>query len=647
MIPNQPPDDFCKFLFMDPGTTRSAALFVAVPGPADDDDPTRYRPRYVHFYDELMLYNATASEFAREVKKREGTTQFYDFVMDQRAGRQHPMGFDITVFEQYQQAFSKVDLVSMRGGPFEPGSDDVDGRELLLKQWMRDGTVVVAPHLVNLKKQMEDFFKKKTDPTKRELRGVTELIHCYDSATEVLTKAGWKPFAEASYYDELATVNLESDELEYQRPTQLIGRRHTGEMVKIGGKRGQKLDALVTPEHRMVIHPGGRRGPKIVLAKDLKYWDSIKLFCTWKGTDHSPTFTLPRTALSNTKRWTEAVSVDREDFAEFMGWYVAEGYSDDKPKCPGSGYRVCVFQVKESGKKELRSLLSRLPWRFVETPKGFQASSKQLWEYLHPFGKTADKFAPQWILDSPPNVIKRFLRGAILGDGNVHGKSGGWRYATTSRLLADQVQECAIKSGISASIRIEPPQPYSIRGRKGQGKRPQFHVISWTSKNGSLGRKEQNVISGTHYDGMVYCATVPNGTLIVRRNGRPMVCGNCAEYCAAYFENGLFWVNPVKLDKLDEKDECTEILKDLKASNWNMRESLLRARIRHDQEQLIECVVSTEGEFPGEPGDQQWWPKDQAVPAGWDVVDKNDHTKSQKYAALDYLRSRRQGHVVF
>ena len=32
------------------------------------------------------------------------------------------------------------------------------------------------------------------------------------------------------------------------------------------------------------------------------------------------------------------------------------------------------------------------------------------------------------------------------------------------------------------------------------------------------------------YEGPVYCATVPNGTLIVRRNGKPMVAGNCMRY---------------------------------------------------------------------------------------------------------------------
>jgi hypothetical protein len=37
------------------------------------------------------------------------------------------------------------------------------------------------------------------------------------------------------------------------------------------------------------------------------------------------------------------------------------------------------------------------------------------------------------------------------------------------------------------------------------------------------------VIYITPYSGMVYCVTVPNGTLVVRRNKKPMVCGNCID----------------------------------------------------------------------------------------------------------------------
>lgn len=44
---------------------------------------------------------------------------------------------------------------------------------------------------------------------------------------------------------------------------------------------------------------------------------------------------------------------------------------------------------------------------------------------------------------------------------------------------------------------------------------------------------EIKTIDAVPYDGTVYCATVPNGTLVVRRNKKVAMCGNCLEYIAA------------------------------------------------------------------------------------------------------------------
>ena len=40
--------------------------------------------------------------------------------------------------------------------------------------------------------------------------------------------------------------------------------------------------------------------------------------------------------------------------------------------------------------------------------------------------------------------------------------------------------------------------------------------------------------SASHYEGLVYCLSVPNTTLMVRRGGSPLIAGNCMEYLCAY-----------------------------------------------------------------------------------------------------------------
>jgi len=115
---------------------------------------------------------------------------------------------------------------------------------------------------------------------------------------------------------------------------------------------------------------------------------------------------------------------------------------------------------------------------------------------------------------------------------------------------------------------------------------------------------------------------------------------HCAEYTAAYFDRGLFWYPPKKLQRLTPKDEAVEVLKDLRSSNWSIKEAHVRAKIRHHDQMLLECRVTTDGDVPGDPGDQAWWPRDKPVPAGWEVVDRNEHTRAEKWAALDFLKKR-------
>ena len=73
---------------------------------------------------------------------------------------------------------------------------------------------------------------------------------CYDRKTEVLTEYGWVRWP---YYDgvtKLATVNLESGLLEYQKPTKLYKYKYEGKMECC---KSQSIDYCVTPNHKMVV----------------------------------------------------------------------------------------------------------------------------------------------------------------------------------------------------------------------------------------------------------------------------------------------------------------------------------------------------------------------------------------------------------
>jgi DNA methylase len=92
-------------------------------------------------------------------------------------------------------------------------------------------------------------------------------------------------------------------------------------------------------------------------------------------------------------------------------------------------------------------------------------------------------------------------------------------YKTTSNRLAGDVQELLLKLGHSASV-----SRVSVTGREQW--RPIWNVTRRTSVETTIFPTKHGAL--VPYDGWVYCCTVePHHTLVVRRNGRPAVCGNC------------------------------------------------------------------------------------------------------------------------
>lgn len=538
------PAEWCRYAYVDPGYRRCAVLFVAVSPPPEDT---------LVIYDELYLKDCDAELFAQRMKIATQNQSMQAFMLDMHGGLITQMAAGKTVMQQYSEALQRHNVKSIgTGSGFLLANDDKTAGLLAGQGLLRvreNGTSklrVIPERCPNFIWEIKRYHRKRIKGVVQEAADDSKdnhLMDCFDSETEVLTENGWMPFSEIRMGDSLATVNLESNMIEYQNPTDLIAKPHIGNMIRFGG---HKLDAMVTPTHRMVVYPkkgykgydGGK--PVVKLAQDVTVWDSIKLNGKWNGNLTSDGLVvIPKCG------GAAEVSVGAGDLAELIGWYVAEGCCERKIQMPGRGYQVVISQLKQGGRDSLRRLFAKLPWHWIEMEKGFYCSSKQLWSQLECLGMECySKMAPQWILDASPCVIERFLDGAIAGDGWV--QNGKRTYATTSKRLADQVQECFIKIGKSASVRIRPAQECLLR--PGCDTVDQYWVCEWTLPTGGLRNKDNDANFGTvEYDGMVYCATVPNGTLIVRRNGKPMVAGNCFRYMALHSPKYIKPVPPKKI----------------------------------------------------------------------------------------------------
>src|SRR5208282_3869419 len=155
--------------------------------------------------------------------------------------------------------------------------------------------------------------------------------------------------------------------------------------------------------------------------------------------------------------------------------------------------------------------------------KHWRFKSASLARYLRRFGHAPDKFIPAEILDASAEQLAIFWRFYLLGDGHAE-KGGRQKIATCSKRMADDLQEVAQKMGMQASVRerrSDVGRVAMINGRAINTERLNYVVTLRTSPKYLVQHADR-----VPYDGRVYCVTVPNETLYVRRNGRPSWCGN-------------------------------------------------------------------------------------------------------------------------
>jgi len=356
---------------------------------------------------------------------------------------------------------------------------------------------------------------------------------CYDEKTRVLTKDGFKYFKDLKYTDYIATLNKDTDELEYYKPDKIVKFRRKDKMLKL---KGTQFDLCVTPDHKMVVKEHMKDSYRVSKTDnwqlkplnemvivdqngDLKVSGKYrtKKNCIWTNSSEK-SFSLPG---------KKGVVLNMDLFLEFLGWYLSEG-SLNIIKSNGA-HRVVITQVKsQEYKKEIWDNIKSMGFTPINHgDKGILFNSKDMCLYLKQFGECYEKFIPKFVKSLSSRQIKILLTSMFKGDGSFH-KNGTWcKYVTTSKKLAEDIQECLLKIGYSGAISTSDPTTKKIGkidGREIRGKRLQYTVsVNRENNEPSMYYADLQEID---YDGYVYCATVPNHNMLVERNGKILFCGN-------------------------------------------------------------------------------------------------------------------------
>ena len=356
---------------------------------------------------------------------------------------------------------------------------------------------------------------------------LTNKVECYDKETEVLTYSGWKLFKDVTYNDKICTLNPISDNIEYQIPINIISRKSNS----IYKCKKQKVDFAVTKEHNMLIMNSAevnrkeRKFRKINDLQKTQYY--IKSNGLWNKED-IPFFELPMIIKPYRKTFKNCIpiKIDMDLWLKFLGLFLSDG------SITRNGYGIFITQaiVHNDERKIIKNVLDLLPfnWNYSGSCKeNFRINCYQLYKYLEPFSKkSGNKRIPQFVKELSSRQIRIFLDYFFIGDGSIASNKVTKLYCMgLDKLMSDDIQELLLKSNSNGTVIKKKPQGQ----RKCQGrlitKSKLTYIVSEHKCNYNIVKRKD--INKYKYDDYVYCLTVPNHIIYVRRNGIPMWCGNC------------------------------------------------------------------------------------------------------------------------
>jgi hypothetical protein len=346
--------------------------------------------------------------------------------------------------------------------------------------------------------------------------------YCATEDTEVLTDRGWVGWPQYNGTDLLGTYNTTNGMLEFQAPLATHTYEHDGPMIY---STNRCMDFGVTPDHRMLVRKWdeSRRtlSDKYTFqrAGDIGWYAGLPHATTGHiGTD------VRRIKIAGDREY------DGDDFAAIVSLVVSDGYAGGTEKTKNWVSFACFADHLQ---EMVRAIANRNGFHECPSRQGvwvrYDAGALANWfranAYTSPELGSRNKRVPSLIKLLSSSQIRLFL--SMYGDQAHHARSGA-QYFSTSRQVIDDLQELLLRVGKRGSIWSSDDRGKTAQLDNGKSIRSgsiMYHLREREVDRLCIDRKKH--IETETYRGPVYCATVPNGTLITRRNGSILISGNC------------------------------------------------------------------------------------------------------------------------
>jgi hypothetical protein len=435
----------------------------------------------------------------------------------------HKVDPNSPVFEAYKNPVTYTKCCKIADGMI------VSTPELAEHYYKYNQNIVVAYNNIDLSLGYRDWSGTKTEIERKP----GEVIigwrggSCYDDQTEILTeKRGFQLFRNLTKEDKVATLNPKSGELEYNLPSSYTDVEFKGKLHTV---ENMHVDFAVTPNHWMYVSGKGKKNDSdyyLVQAENI--WNRpfhVKKNAKWTGEDLE-TFTIPNGPTINARDWFK-----------FFGFWLAEGWTDRCINDSGNpSNRIGLAQYKDKGILiEMAQMIESWGFNITWSHKNGQIvfTDKAICDYLSQFGKAPDKYIPVEMKKASKHLLQTLLEYYLIGDGSSElaegRKTPRLRGYTVSKSLADDLVELSIKIGWSANLTNRGKRNGQLKDREIVAKHDAYQ-INFLRDDGTqnylkplVTKEHQKLVD---YDGRVYCVTVENHLLFVRRNGKTIIAQN-------------------------------------------------------------------------------------------------------------------------
>lgn len=318
---------------------------------------------------------------------------------------------------------------------------------------------------------------------------------CFDAKTEILTEKGFLRFDLLSD-EKVAQYDQNTRYIDFVKPLKKIKKHNIGKMIKV--KSRNNFDLMTTKKHEILISNSDGTWSKKPM-EDIKKTHYYNKF--------------PVAGYGSGKQ------TELDHFEKLVICHQADGSIHRKNK---DGTSILAFSFSKKRKiKEFIKLMEEGKFSYNELKRskkyGNKCSQRRFMVYTD-FVLSKDITEYFSIKDISFIKAKKIIDYMSKWDGYIFGKEN-CLYTNTDKKAADFYQSVAVLAGYNTKLS-------TVKDNRKESFNDVYRLYI-TKRGGYVHGSAQWKPEEVEYKGFVYCVSVPKGNIIVRRNGKVIVTGNC------------------------------------------------------------------------------------------------------------------------